>query len=142
MFDAICPADQIKPYLAERHAVTVSRLPCELDAIVHCPAGYFRRKCPERGENGVDLVWHRLKQMLQKLPGRFAVGFLNQLRNRELAGSVNGNKEIWLAFLRSHLSNIDMEIADGVALELLALWLVTFDAGQTGYPVPLQTTMQ
>ena len=43
-------ADQIKPHLAECHAVPVPWLLCELDTIV--------------GENCLDLVGHCLKQVL------------------------------------------------------------------------------
>lgn len=43
-------------------------------------------------ENGVDFAWHGFKKVLQKLPGGLAIGFLDQLHDRKLAGSVNGKK--------------------------------------------------
>lgn len=115
MFDPICVADQIKPHLAKRHAVAVARLLCKLDAIV--------------GENGVDFVRNGLQQVFKELPGCFAIGFLDELGDRELVGSVNGDKEIKLSFLGSDLDDIDMEITNGVALELLPFGLIPIHIG-------------
>jgi len=75
----------------------------------------------------VDPLWHRLKQVLQELPRRLAVGFLDQLSHGELAGSVKGHKELELAFSSPDLGNIDMERTDRVAFELLPLGFVPID---------------
>ena len=40
------------------------------------------------------------------------------------------------------LGNVDVEVADRIALELLLSGLVAFDLGQAGDPVALQATMQ
>ena len=50
--------------------------------------------------------------MLRKLPGCLAIGLLDQLRSRKLAGSVNGYKEIELALLGPDLGDINVETAD------------------------------
>lgn len=111
-FDPIRFTNQVVAHLAERHAVPVPRLLCKLDAIV-CKIG-------------VELVGHDFEQMFQELPRCLAVGLLNKLRDRELAGSINGNKEIELAFLGPNFSDIDMEIANRTPLELLPLGFVAF----------------
>jgi len=67
----------------------------------------------------MDLVRNGFQQVFEELPRRLAVCIFDQLRNGELAGAINGHEEMQLAFLRSHLSNVDVEIADGIALELL-----------------------
>lgn len=90
MLETVGPADRIEPHLAERHAVSVSKLPCELDAVVHCAAGYF----PRGGENGVDLVRHSLKQVFKDFRSSLAIGCLDALDHGELTGSVNGTREI------------------------------------------------
>ncbi len=127
MLNPIRLADQIKPHLAERDSVPVPWLLCELNAVV--------------GQDRVELIWYRFKQVFQELPGGLAVGLLDQLGDGELAGAVNGDKEIKLSFLGSDLGNIDVEITNRVALKLLALGFVAFDVRQTGYSVSLKTAM-
>ena len=128
MVDTIGFADEIKPHLAEGHAVPVSRLLCELDAVVR--------------KNGVDFVGYGIKEMFEEFPRCFAVGFLNELRNRELAGSVNGDKEIELAFFGPNFGDIDMEIADRISFELLPFGFVAAHIRQSGNAMPLEATMQ
>jgi hypothetical protein len=41
-----------------------------------------------------------------------------------------------------HLDNVDMEVADGVALELLLRFLVAFDIGQPRNTMTLKASMQ
>ncbi len=49
----------------------------------------------------------------------------------ELGRPVDADEQVELAFGGLHLSNIDVEEAYGVALELLALGLVTFHVRQS-----------
>ena len=42
-----------------------------------------------------------------------------QLSECELGSSINGNEEIKLALCCLHLSDVDMKVTDGVALEAL-----------------------
>ena len=93
-------------------------------------------------ENGVDPVWNGFQPVFEDLPRRLAVCFVDPLRNGELAGAINRHEEMLLAFPRSHLSHIDVEIADGVALELLPFRLVTLDTWKTRNAMPLKTPMQ
>ena len=60
----------------------------------------------------------------------------------ELAGAIDGDEEIELAFGGLHLGDVDMEVADRVALELLLGRLVALDLGQAADAVALQTAMQ
>lgn len=128
MLDIVGLTDQIEALFVECHAVPVPRLLCELDSIV--------------GENGVDLVGYCLKQVLQELPSCFSIGFLYELGHHELAGSVNGDKEIELSLLGSGLGNIDVEIADWISLELLTFGFVPVHVRKPRDTMPLQTPMQ
>lgn len=128
VFYFICLVDHVEAHRPRINCVPVPRLLCELDAIVR--------------ENGVDFVRNGFQQVLKKLPCGLAICFLNQLRHRKLAGAINGNKEMELAFLGSNLCDIDMELANRIALELLPLRLVACDVRQSGYAIPLQTSMR
>ena len=127
-FDLIGLADRVDTHGPGLDCVPVSRLLRELDAIVR--------------ENGMDHVRNGFPQEFWELPGRLAIGFLDQLGHCKLAGSGNGGKEIKLTLLGPDIGDINVEIADGGKLELLALWLVAFEAGQSGYTVPLKAAMQ
>ena len=61
------------------------------------------------------------QKVFKELPRRLAVGFLDQLRHRELAGAVDGNAEIGFALFGPDLGNVDVKEADRIALELLPL---------------------
>ncbi|PZX12186.1 hypothetical protein LX81_03726 [Palleronia aestuarii] len=50
-----------------------------------------------------------LQQVLQELPGGAPVGLLNELGDRELAGSVDAHEEIELALGGLHFGDIDVE---------------------------------
>ena len=56
----------------------------------------------------------------------------------EINSPVNACKEIELAVYRLNFRDIDMKEADGIALKLLALWLVSFDIRQARDAVPLK----
>jgi len=104
-------ADHVETHLAERHAISVSGLLRELDAVI--------------GEDRVDLIGHSFQQVFKELPSRFPIGFFYQLRDREFAGSINGDKEVELAFVAPDLGNINVEVPNRVSLELLPFGLVT-----------------
>ena len=110
MLDAICSANHVKPHGPGIGRVPVAGLLTKLDPIV-------RQYC-------VDLVGHRFQYSLQKLPGRLAVCFVDQLRDGKLAGSINGYKEIQLALIGTKLSDINVEIANRISFEFLPLGLV------------------
>ena len=93
------------------------------------------------GQDGVYLVRYGLYQAAQECHCPCPVRLRIQLGIGELAGTVNCNKEMELAFFRPHLGNIDMEIANRILLELascpafLELW-------QSGDAMTLQAAMQ
>ena len=83
MFDPVRLADQIEAHRPGMGSVPVPGLLCELDTVV--------------GEDRMHPVRHSLQKVFKELPRRLAVGFLDQLRHRELAGAVDGHAEIELA---------------------------------------------
>ena len=60
----------------------------------------------------------------------------------KLAGPVDGNKEMKLAFCGSHFGNIDMEVANRIGLELLLWSLVAFNIWQPFNTMALKAAMQ
>jgi hypothetical protein len=72
------------------------------------------------------------------------VGFADATRTAYISPApaaptpVNAHKAIEFALHRLNFRDIDMKEADGIALELLALWLVSFDIRQARDAVPLK----
>ncbi len=94
------------------------------------------------GENRVDLVRHGRDQRPQEVTRHTPCGFLMQLGKGKLSRAINGHKQVEPPFFRVHLSDVDMEVADRVALELLLGGLVTRHLGQAADAMPLQAAMQ
>src|SRR5690606_29566238 len=91
---------------------------------------------------GVDFIGNSLRQRPEKVPGNASGCLLNKLSEGELGSSVDGYEEIKPAFSRMHLGNVNVEIADRIALELL-LWLfVASDLRQPRNTVALKASMQ
>ena len=65
-----------------------------------------------------------------------------QFDEGELGGAVDGHEQVELAFGGLHLGDVDVEVADRVALELLLGRLVAFDLRQAADAVALQAAMQ
>ena len=65
-----------------------------------------------------------------------------QLDEGELGGAVDGDEQVELAFFGPHLGDVDVEVADRVALELLLRRLVALDLRQPADAVALQAAMQ
>jgi hypothetical protein len=98
----------------------------------------------------VNLVGHGLEHALQKLPGGAPVRLFNELGYGELTRAIPSrafsmpcqatetDKEIELSLRRLDFSNINVEEANGVALELLAFRFVPLDFGQARDTMPLQ----
>lgn len=110
---AVGVADHVEAHLTREGGVAVAGLLGELDAVVR--------------QDGVDLVRHGPQQVLQELPGGSPVGLVDQLGDGELAGAVDADKQIELAFGGLHLGDIDVEEADRIPLETLPFGLVAFD---------------
>ena len=60
----------------------------------------------------------------------------------ELAGAVNTHVKVQFAFGCAHFGDVDMEVADGVGLELLLGFFVAGHFGQPADPMALQTPVQ
>ena len=59
----------------------------------------------------------------------------------KLAGAVDGDKRLELAFFGMYFGNINVEGADRIGLELFLLRLVTFHSRQAADTVPLKATV-
>ena len=80
--------------------------------------------------HGVDLVRNGLDQGMQEVCGHTRGGLHVQLGEGELGGPVDGDEEVEAAFLGADLSDVDVEVAGRIGLELALARLVTFDIGQ------------
>ena len=97
---------------------------------------------PIIGEHGVDRVGNGGDQSPEKVGGDPSRCPLVELGESEFTGSVDGDEEIELALLGPHLSDIDMEEADGILPELLPCGLVPLDLRQATDAVTLKTSVQ
>ena len=79
------------------------------------------------GQHDADPVGHGFDKVAQEITCSFAQGFAMKLDEGEFARAINGHEEIEPAFRRLHFGDIDVEEADGVALELLTPGFVTRD---------------
>ena len=107
VLNAVCLADHVEAHLARPGGVPVTRLLGELNAIV--------------GQDGVDAIRHGFQQVFEELPRSSPVRLVDQLGDRELAGTVYADEQVELAFGGMHLGDIDVKEADRVALEALRL---------------------
>jgi hypothetical protein len=93
-------------------------------------------------QHDVDGVGNGCDQIAQELGGHHLAGLPMEFRTGELGGTIDGNEQIELAFCGLHLGDVDMEVADRVALELLLRRLVAFDIRQATDAMALQTAME
>lgn len=105
-------------------------------------AGTVRKLDAVIGQYRMEGVWHCLDQIAQELGRNHLAGLGMELGKSELGGSVNGHKQIQLAFGCLHLGNVDVKVADWVALELLLGRLVALNLWQSRDAMTLQTSMQ
>ncbi len=94
------------------------------------------------GEDGVDAVRDGTGELLEESGGGVAVGLGFQACEGDLGGSVDRDEEVELALCGADLGDVEVEVADGVGLELLALWLVASDLGQSADAVALEAAVQ
>jgi hypothetical protein len=94
------------------------------------------------GEDGMDLVRDSGDQAAQEVPRGAARHLLMQLDEGELRRSVDGDEQVELALRGSNLGDVDMKIADRIGLEFAFGRGFTFDLGQPGDPVALQTPVK
>jgi resolvase-like protein len=126
MFDAILLAAHIEHMCRAscRRTVRVARRESELDPIV--------------GENRVDLVGDSRDQSFEEGRGGAPSRLPDQLHEGELAGAIDGDVEVELAFSGLQLSDVDVEIADRISLELLLRRLAAIDLRQSADAVALE----
>ena len=77
------------------------------------------------------IVGDSCHQRIEERSSRNSIRLLDQLDEGEFRGAIHGDIQVELAFLGSDLSDIDVEEADRVALELPSRRLVTLDFAQT-----------
>jgi hypothetical protein len=94
------------------------------------------------GEHGVHLVRRRRDQRAQKVSSDLSCGFLMKLSESELAGAINGHEQVEPSFLRVHLGDVDVEVADGISLKPLLGRLGTRHLRQAADTMALQTAMK
>jgi hypothetical protein len=130
MLDAVLAAAHVKHmgHVPGRWAIRVARRKRELNAVV--------------GEHGVNFVRNGFYQRRQEGGGGRSAGLLHKLYEGELAGPVDRNIQIQLAFGRSDFGNVDVEVADRIGLELLLARLVAFDFRQPRNAMTLQAAVQ
>ena len=66
----------------------------------------------------------------------------DQLHEGELAGAIDSDIEVELAFGGVELSDVDVEIADRISLELFLRRLAALDLGQPADALALEAAMQ
>lgn len=94
------------------------------------------------GQHCVDGVRHGFDQCVQEVGRNPLRGLLMHLDEGELRSAVDSDQKIELALFGANFRDIDMEVANRVAFELLAPGPVAFDVGQPGDIVPLQAAVQ
>ena len=109
-------------------AVRVARREGELDPIV--------------GENRMDLLGDSRDQSFEEGRGGGPSRLPDQLHEGELAGAIDGDVEVELAFSSLEFSDVDVEITDRISLELFLRRLAAFDLRQSADGVALETAMQ
>lgn len=72
----------------------------------------------------MDAIKHGLQRVFEKLPCCPAIDLIDQLGDGELAGAVDADEQVTLAFGSLHLGDIDMEETNRVTLDALAPGLV------------------
>jgi len=89
-----------------RDSVPVARLLSELDPVV--------------SQDRADPVVHSFQQVFEELPRRSPIGHVDQLSDRELAGAVDADEQVQLAFSGPRLSIVYTASTDAVFIDLTA----------------------
>ncbi|WP_416349337.1 hypothetical protein [Pararhodobacter sp.] len=90
----------------------------------------------------MDLVGHRSQHVLQKFPNRLPVGRVHKVCDSELSGPVDSHEQIQLSCIGLNFRNVDVEEANGIALEALPFRLATVDLWQARNAMAMQLPMQ
>jgi hypothetical protein len=114
------------PDLRHRRATCARRR--ELDAVI--------------GQHRVDPVGRGLDEVTEEVARHACGGFLMELDEGELRRAIDGHEQVKLALLCSNLGNVDVKIADRIALKRLLAGLVAVDLRQAADPMALKAAMQ
>jgi hypothetical protein len=125
VLDAILLADALKDMLK---GVDIALAVGELPAVI--------------GEHGVELVGDGGHQVAEELGGDHVVGFFVQLGIGKFTRPVNGDQQVELAFFRADLRDVDMDVAQGIGLELFLRRFLAFPIRHAVDAVPLQAAME
>lgn len=87
-------------------------------------------------------VGHGRDQGVQEGRRRPGIRFFDEVGESELRSPVDGDEQVQLAIRRAHFGDVDVEVADRIALEGLLARLVARHVGQAADAVSLQTTVQ
>ena len=90
----------------------------------------------------MDVVRNLFNERFQEGGSCPHICFFDEFDYSELRCSIDGHEQVEFAFGGSHLSQIDVEEADWIGVELLLVKLVTFDLRQAADAMALQTTMK
>jgi hypothetical protein len=93
------------------------------------------------GEHGVYLVRHRGGESAKEVTGYSPGRLLVQLDEGKLGCPVDRNEQVELTLLGANLGDINVEVADRIALELGADGRVALDRWKPGDAVALQTAV-
>ena len=99
---AVCAADSVEAVPTRQELMHLGR---ELHALVR--------------QHGMHFIRQLLEHASLEFGRHDAFGAGMQFRKRHLAGTVNGHKEVLAAFFGLNPGKVDVQIADGVVLELL-----------------------
>jgi len=130
MFDAVFLAADIEHvrHVSSCRTISVARREGKLDAIV--------------GEHRVDFVGNGRDQSFEEGCGGGPSRLPDQLHEGKLAGAIDGDVEVELAFGGLDFSDVDVEVTDRISFELLLGRLTAFDLRQSTDAVALEATMQ
>jgi hypothetical protein len=139
MVDVVSRACEFKSVSTEERAICDGLFDL---ANSQATAAWYREVDTVIGENRMDFVGHGRDKMAKEFDGNLSGRFLMQLDKDEFRRSIDGDKEMELAFFGPHFGNVDVEEADRVGFELLPRRLAPLDIRQLADAVALQTTMQ
>ena len=79
---------------------------------------------------------------IRGLSKQSAINHDGNIHPQYLASLIDCHEQVEFALLGSHLGNVDVEVADGIGLELLPSAFVATGLGQTTDPMPPEAAMQ
>ena len=87
-------------------------------------------------------IGHGFEEVTEKVARDAGGRLLVQFNKGELGRAVDGDEQVKLALLGPDLGEVDVEVADRIALEFAAVGLVAVDLRQATDPVALKASVQ